>query len=54
MTPHRFTLDETLPPDPLSFERFCKCGLPSKNRVHKLPERSDEERAAEERRIGDR
>lgn len=33
---------------------LCRCGLPKKNVVHKLPERSDEQRAAEARRVGER
>jgi hypothetical protein len=36
-------------------EYLCAvCGLPQANRVHKLPARSDEERQAEARRVGER
>jgi hypothetical protein len=33
--------------------RCGDCGLPRGNRLHKVPERSDDERAAEARRVGD-
>jgi hypothetical protein len=51
-TRHPFVADEELE-DPLSREQWCMtCNLPASNAVHTLPERSDEERAVEDRRYG--
>jgi hypothetical protein len=33
--------------------RCATCGLPKKNRSHNVPQRSDEEREAEMRRMGE-
>ena len=41
-------------PDALGDDRCRECRLPFKNRAHKLPARTDEQRAAEARRTGDR
>lgn len=34
--------------------RICTCGSLEKDSIHRVPERSDEERAAEARRVGER
>ena len=39
--------------DPLTGQQWCMCGLPVDNVRHDLPRRTDEERAAEARRVGD-
>jgi len=39
--------------DPRTGQQWCLCGLPADNAVHDLPERSDEEREAEMRRLGE-
>ena len=39
--------------DPRTGQQWCMCGLPSDNDVHQLPGRSDEEREAEMRRMGE-
>lgn len=39
--------------DPRTGQQWCLCGLPADNAVHDLPRRSDEEREAEMRRMGE-
>lgn len=39
--------------DPRTGQQFCLCGLPTDNQIHDLPGRSDEEREAEMRRMGE-
>jgi len=52
MTKHPFTADPELAAD-IQGNQVCTCGLFERNRVHALPERTDEERAVEARRIGE-
>lgn len=54
MSPHLYMADQELPADHRG-QRPCRppCGLPKANRVHELPERSDDERALEARRLGE-
>jgi len=40
--------------DQQGHDRCLQCRLPAKNRTHLLPERDSAERAAEQRRTGDR
>jgi hypothetical protein len=39
--------------DPRTGQQWCLCGLPADNAVHELPVRSDDEREAEMRRVGE-
>lgn len=40
-------------PDHRGQGRCTQCGLPAGNRAHRLPERTDDERAEEARRMGE-
>jgi hypothetical protein len=40
--------------EPLTRTRWCTCGLPKKNQVHAVRERTEDERRAEARRLGER
>ena len=52
-TRHMFIEDPELE-DPLNREQWClRCNLPASNAVHELPERSEQERHVEARRIGE-
>lgn len=42
---HQF-VDDPAMRDPRTGMQFCWCGLPSSNKVHEVPARSDEEREA--------
>lgn len=50
---HHFQEDVDLA-DPLTGEQWCMCGLPADNRIHQVPQRTEEQRAAEARRTGER
>jgi hypothetical protein len=55
--PTRHMFVEDVPPDtdPITGVQYCgRCHLPSGNAIHNLPARSEEQRAAEARRMGDR
>lgn len=52
MSKHPFIADPDLAPD-LGGRRLCMCGLIEHNRAHELPDRSDEERDLEARRMGE-
>ena len=49
---HMF-IDDPAMQDPRTRMQVCLCGLPASNAVHDLPQRSDEEREAEMRRMGE-
>jgi hypothetical protein len=49
---HLYAEDPKSGPDHRGHYR-CMCGLPKLNEAHTLPSRSDEERAAEARRMGE-
>ena len=49
---HQFVVDPELR-DERTGEQWCLCGLPADNQIHTVPERSDEERATEARRVGE-
>ena len=53
MTKHPFTEDPELAPD-VGGRRLCVCGLLEANRAHELRDRTEDERAAEARRMGER
>ena len=55
--PTRHLFADADPPDidPITGVRWCKtCNLPDSNAIHNLPERSEDEKAVEARRIGER
>ena len=39
--------------DPRTGQQWCLCGLPAENVIHELRQRSEEEREAERRRMGE-
>lgn len=49
--PHLYLDDATV--DHRGNGRCVTCGLPQSNRLHELPERSDEQREHEARRMGE-
>ena len=49
---HMF-VDDPEARDPHSRQQWCMCGLPAENDKHRLPQRSDADRAHEARRIGE-
>lgn len=50
---HQFVDDPDMK-DPRTGAQWCLCGLPADNEVHQLQPRTDEERDAENRRMGER
>ena len=46
-------VDDPAMRDPRTGAQWCLCGLPFDNVIHDLPVRSDEEREAEMRRMGE-
>lgn len=41
--------------DPATLTRWCRdCPLPERNQIHDVPERDNEEREAENRKVGER
>ena len=54
-TRHPFVEDVPSDTDPATGVQYCgRCHLPASNAIHDLPERSEQEREHEQRRIGDR
>lgn len=53
MRRHHFVDDPDLF-DPATLTRWCWCGRKESNVAHQLPERSEVEREAEARRVGER
>lgn len=50
---HQFVEDVEMR-DPRNNQQWCLCGLPADNEVHEIPRRTDDERAHEARRMGER
>ncbi len=50
---HMFVEDPTVPAD-LHRRRYCRCGLTELHERHTLPPMTDDQHAAEDRRIGER
>lgn len=48
---HHFAEDPAMR-DGRTGQQWCLCGLPADNVIHRLPDRSDEEREHERRRMG--
>jgi hypothetical protein len=46
-------IDDPAVQDPRTGQQWCLCGLPADNAIHDLPRRSDDEREAEARRMGE-
>jgi hypothetical protein len=53
MRPHTYYADPNATDRPGGEPRCAACGLPLANATHKVPERTDEERELELRRIGE-
>lgn len=54
-TRHPFVDDDPPDVDPQRGVHYCgTCFLPSTNAIHEMPERDEEERQHEQRRIGER
>lgn len=50
---HHFADDPAMT-DPATGQQWCLCGRPAGNAVHRVPDRTDEQRADEARRTGER
>lgn len=49
---HQFAEDPAMR-DARTGQQWCVCGLPADNAIHRLPDRSEDEREQERRRMGE-